>query len=250
MDNIDLSDIPIPPPPSSDQAASSSTNPTAEDLQQYWQRAQSNLQQIAPAAPSLGYGSFSGSFYPTPDMYNLQIGFNPAGHMFPSSGDVLSAQNRLRAEQRLRDVLPRGAPITPFRQMAPRPNVNFRPRQTFQLRVMGSFNLSVSNLLFIAPSNVSVKATEGNFVFSDLFSRMIPESVNVFIEKCYDTLPSDKMRSQLEFYLKERITPMLDSGVAARINWDAEPMPHKINFQVQTNWTPAAKIRGTVGTEG
>lgn len=74
---------------------------------------------------------------------------------------------------------------------------------------------------------------------------MIPEVVKEYMDRAYDALPSNSMLSQLEFYLKERITPLLDSGVAARFNWDSEPLPHKINFQVQKNWIPASKMRGS-----
>lgn len=72
---------------------------------------------------------------------------------------------------------------------------------------------------------------------------MIPECVKVYVDKCYSVCP-DSLHSRLEYYLKERIVPLLDSGVAVRVNWDSEPMPHKINFQVGSGWVPASKMRG------
>lgn len=88
---------------------------------------------------------------------------------------------------------------------------------------------------------MTVAASEGNFVYSDFFSRMIPESVHEFCRRSHDALPGDSMKPQLEYYLKERIMPLLDSGVAARVNWDSEPLPHKVNFVVSKTWTPVSK---------
>jgi hypothetical protein len=88
---------------------------------------------------------------------------------------------------------------------------------------------------------VTVAASDGNFVYSDFFSRMVPESVSDFVRRSYDALPTDSMKPQLEFYLRERIMPLLDSGIAAKINWDSEPLPHKIGFEVSKSWTPLSK---------
>jgi hypothetical protein len=78
-----------------------------------------------------------------------------------------------------------------------------------------------------------------------LFNRLIPQSVKDYVDKSYDTLPNESMKPQLEFYLKERITPLLDSGWASRVNWDAEMLPHKVDFKISPGWVPSGKVPTT-----
>ena len=46
-------------------------------------------------------------------------------------------------------------------------------------------------------------------------------------------------------YLKKRLDPLIQSGAVVRVDWDKEPLPHEVNFQIKTGWTPAAQLRHT-----
>lgn len=146
--DFNLQDIPLPSPPtvtSNSTMAQTGDSTNSEEFNKYWAQAQSNLQRIAPPPPVSAYPSASEQFYQMPTMTdNFMPGFNPlmlsqGPTNFPQPNPSISAQARLLAEQRLRAVMPQGAPINAFRVQNPRgaPN-NFRPRGSFQPR--GTFH--------------------------------------------------------------------------------------------------------------
>lgn len=50
-------------------------------------------------------------------------------------------------------------------------------------------------------------------------------------------------RNKLEEYLKKKLNPLLASGAAKAVDWDKEPLPSEINFEVKADWTPANELR-------
>ncbi|KAI6220586.1 PCI domain-containing protein [Aphelenchoides fujianensis] len=251
---MDLSDIPVP-----SDAQGGSNGHAVGAPNEFWARAQSNLQQLRPAPPPEPPSVFPAAFPPqsfgVPGAFFPPSFVPPFGAQFPPRGPPLAmptgvtAAHRLAAMRRGRDMGPGARPprITPppYHQR-PANNFNYRnvppPRPSaFRPSAPGPFRPPVRPPP--APS-VKVAGNNGTFVYSDFFNRLIPESVKEYCDRSYDTLPSESMKDQLEFYLKERITPLLDSGAAARVNWSAEPMPHKNNFQLSNAWIPAAKLRG------
>jgi hypothetical protein len=144
---MDLSEIQLPSP------SGTGANAENDDVNQYWAKAQVNLQKISTPQPPgfMSYPPAPPQFYP-PGPQNMYNYMNPAllaqgPSMFPPRFDALAESRRLAAEQRLRDVMPRGAVINPI----VRPN-NFggnqrggmirqprAPRPSFPLRVQGNF---------------------------------------------------------------------------------------------------------------
>lgn len=49
--------------------------------------------------------------------------------------------------------------------------------------------------------------------------------------------------SKLNEYLQKRLTPLMKSGAVRTVDWDREPLPHEVNFQIKTLWTPASELR-------
>ncbi|KAI6187688.1 SAC3-GANP domain-containing protein [Aphelenchoides besseyi] len=240
MEDIDLSGIPFP---SATTARNPNTSGNESQQNEYWARAQSNLQQLQatvppvssvyPPIPTPGYSLDPSAFYPS---YPAGFGPTQANNSRPSM-TAITASHRLAAMKRMREqqLRPPGQSRPNYRPSGNNNIVNPRPRIAIPLRPQFRSG---------PPPSVKVPGSEGNFVYSDFFSRMIPENVKEYCDQAYDTLPSPAMKSQLEYYLKERITPLLDSGIAARMNWKAEPMPHKINFEMKNGWVSAATLRG------
>lgn len=123
-----------PPPPNQ-------TESSGPEVNEYWQRAQQSLQKINPPNASTYGSSFAtpGPYYQMPqptEMYNFVPNYNPAmlGQVPPymqQQNSALTAASRLKAEQRLRDLLPQGAPINAFRQQTFNPRGGMRhPRNS------------------------------------------------------------------------------------------------------------------------
>ncbi|KAI6214645.1 SAC3-GANP domain-containing protein [Aphelenchoides besseyi] len=241
MEEVDLSGIPFP---SATTARGSNTSGNESQQNEYWARAQSNLQQLQATAPPVtavyppiptpGYSLGPPAFYPS--SYSAGFGPSQATNSRPSM-TAITASHRLAAMKRMREqqFRPPGQSRPNYRSSGNNQAINARPRIAIPQR---------PQFRAVPPPSVKVPGSEGNFVYSDFFSRMIPENVKDYCDQAYDTLPNPAMKSQLEYYLKERITPLLDSGIAARMNWNAEPMPHKINFEMKNGWVSAAALRG------
>uniref|UniRef100_A0A0N5AIX6 PCI domain-containing protein n=1 Tax=Syphacia muris TaxID=451379 RepID=A0A0N5AIX6_9BILA len=90
------------------------------------------------------------------------------------------------------------------------------------------------------PCNVaSTTSLTGNA----LQKTVIPDNVRRYVERAYMALEKKEDRSKLEEYLKKKLNPLLTSGAAKNVDWDKEPLPSEVNFEVKVEWTPANELR-------
>lgn len=47
----------------------------------------------------------------------------------------------------------------------------------------------------------------------------------------------------MENYLRQRVEPLLKSGIVHAVNWNKEPLPHEVNFVVRSQWTPSNTLK-------
>lgn len=71
----------------------------------------------------------------------------------------------------------------------------------------------------------------------------IPDNVRRYVERAYLAVEKKEDREKLEEYLKKKLNPLLASGAAKAVNWDKEPLPSEVNFELKTEWTPASELR-------
>ncbi|KAF8358737.1 hpo-10 [Pristionchus pacificus] len=68
----------------------------------------------------------------------------------------------------------------------------------------------------------------------------VPDSVRSYMERSLAAAPAAD-HEKVMGYLEARLRPMLQSGSFKFINWDKEPLPHTKNYELNKQWTPAAK---------
>ncbi|VDO40662.1 unnamed protein product [Brugia timori] len=50
-------------------------------------------------------------------------------------------------------------------------------------------------------------------------------------------------RDKLEEYFKQKLNPLLMSGAYKAVDWDREPLPSEVNFELKMGWTPASQLK-------
>lgn len=75
-------------------------------------------------------------------------------------------------------------------------------------------------------------------------------SFSKYIERSYMAVSGDEEKNKVEKYLKEKLTPLLQSGAAWNVDWEREPLPSECNFEVKVAWTPASQLRQQRPTRG
>uniref|UniRef100_A0A914VZY8 SAC3/GANP/THP3 conserved domain-containing protein n=1 Tax=Plectus sambesii TaxID=2011161 RepID=A0A914VZY8_9BILA len=71
----------------------------------------------------------------------------------------------------------------------------------------------------------------------------VPDGVPKYIERAYMAVSGDDEKNKVEKYLKEKLTPLLESGAAWNVDWNTEPLPSDCNFELKAAWTPASQLR-------
>ncbi|CAD5219671.1 unnamed protein product [Bursaphelenchus xylophilus] len=229
MSEFDLSSIPIPPSSSANQP--DPNNP-------FWAKAQEQLARLQPRAPNAP-PPLPPQFHDPVYQTILSQQQQPAGY----ARGAMSAAGRLNSEKRIRESYQAGFVRPPPNSAVKYPN--FRPAGGNANMVPLNQRMPFGSPGYIRPQqapNVTVTSAHGQtFVYSEFFSRMVPQSVKDYCDRALAAAPDDA--NQVRYYLKERISPMLDSGMATRINWNAEKLPHEVKFQLNLQWTPASAVK-------
>ncbi|VDN05208.1 unnamed protein product [Thelazia callipaeda] len=88
---------------------------------------------------------------------------------------------------------------------------------------------------------------------SSVESPTIPDPVKVrglrrYVERSYMAVEKKEDRDKLEEYFKQKLNPLLISGAYKTVDWDHEPLPSELNFEVKIGWTPASQLKKGVNT--
>ncbi|CAJ0942494.1 unnamed protein product, partial [Mesorhabditis belari] len=70
-----------------------------------------------------------------------------------------------------------------------------------------------------------------------------PENVKRYIQRARMAI-EQRDEGKLTEYLKKRLHPLINSGAVRMINWDIEPLPHEVNFEIKSTWTPVSQLQG------
>ncbi|CAD5213515.1 unnamed protein product [Bursaphelenchus okinawaensis] len=215
MSDFDLSSIPIPP-------SSQPQNPSNP----FWAKAQEQLAQITtpPSQPVHHYQAVHDPVYQSL-IHQQQRGFGPPPNIVRARLSQAYQTGFVRPSGNSAMMYPN---FRPAGGSAPVNRMAFRPQFPTQVPV------------------VTVKSDQGTFVYSEFFCRMIPISVKEYCDRAIAAAPNEE--KQVKYYLKERISPMLDSGMATRINWNAEKLPHEVKFQLNMQWTPSQAVKPTASS--
>ncbi|VDK54489.1 unnamed protein product [Anisakis simplex] len=132
--------------------------------------------------------------------------------------------------------------ITPSAVMNQRPHkpINQQNQQPIRFSI-GRFNANPNfspNTSALPKNNFSsgnnvANASRGN----------VPDSVRRYIERAYSAVETKEERDKLEEYLRQKLNPLLTSGAARAVDWDKEPLPSDVNFELKNQWTPASELR-------
>ncbi|VDN55075.1 unnamed protein product [Dracunculus medinensis] len=64
-----------------------------------------------------------------------------------------------------------------------------------------------------------------------------------YMERSYLALEKAEDRDKLEEYFKQKLNPLLISGAYKAVDWQKEPLPSELNFEVKNQWTPASELK-------
>ncbi|VIO92514.1 SAC3/GANP family protein [Brugia malayi] len=76
-----------------------------------------------------------------------------------------------------------------------------------------------------------------------LESPTIPDPVKRYVERSYMAVEKKEDRDKLEEYFKQKLNPLLMSGAYKAVDWDREPLPSEVNFELKMGWTPASQLK-------
>uniref|UniRef100_A0A914CPQ5 Uncharacterized protein n=1 Tax=Acrobeloides nanus TaxID=290746 RepID=A0A914CPQ5_9BILA len=219
---MEVEEIPMPPTP---------TEPTPEQTES-WQKAQAALKKVGA---STSQGSSAGT---NPSYYNWGMvqSVYPYGQYPPMAYDY-AAHQQFYSQQYVQTSRP-GVRVRGENQMR-----QMRPRmQTANMR-MPRFNQQQPQRQF---RPIQLVGGTGSTDVSGVIN--YPETVRKYIERAYLALENQEDKPKLENYLRQRVEPLLKSGAIMAVNWDAEPLPHEVNFQLKQTWTPVSKTNESTFT--
>nr|MCP9258363.1 Leukocyte receptor cluster member 8-like protein [Dirofilaria immitis] len=81
-----------------------------------------------------------------------------------------------------------------------------------------------------------------------LESPSIPDPVKRYVERSYMAVEKKEDRDKLEEYFKQKLNPLLMSGAYRAVDWDREPLPSEVNFELKMGWTPASQLKKGLST--
>uniref|UniRef100_A0A8R1U0C6 PCI domain-containing protein n=1 Tax=Onchocerca volvulus TaxID=6282 RepID=A0A8R1U0C6_ONCVO len=81
-----------------------------------------------------------------------------------------------------------------------------------------------------------------------LESPSIPDPVKRYVERSYMAVEKKEDRDKLEEYFKQKLNPLLMSGAYKAVDWDREPLPSEVNFELKMGWTPASQLKKSLNT--
>lgn len=93
------------------------------------------------------------------------------------------------------------------------------------------------------PDSVRLVDCTNSFIFIlNIFKNQILNALfcRSYMERSLGAAPAAD-HEKVMGYLEARLRPMLQSGSFKFINWDKEPLPHTKNYELNKQWTPAAK---------
>ncbi|VDM39765.1 unnamed protein product [Toxocara canis] len=234
-----------------------------------WARAQEALKKVNPAAagssmPPAAVQAAAVQYYPWMAQYNYGMPslpprfasapFSPHGYYpyspvpFFGTPTQSSAPRYVSSARPVRPTSPQMVKTsTHMMQESPRPSGLVQPsgigsgaqrfvRPSGQQPIrfsIGRANPSFSASASALPKNNASPPPRPN----------IPDSVRRYIERAYLAVETKEERDKLEEYLRQKLNPLLTSGAAKNVDWDKEPLPSDVNFEVKTEWTPASQLR-------
>ncbi|KAL4002710.1 SAC3/GANP/Nin1/mts3/eIF-3 p25 family protein [Acanthocheilonema viteae] len=211
----------LPPPPPPPPPSSSSSSPSLSS-------------SLPPPPPPQTYGmAQENSAY-----VGVHYGFTPSGIHLPSSN---------------------GSYHPDF--MNPWASSNVAPRRQFGFNGSGSGSgggeYGRNNSATQHPIRFSINRPRGlntasvfhqNSQSLGLESPSIPDPVKRYVERSYMAVEKKEDRDKLEEYFKQKLNPLLMSGAYKAVDWDREPLPSEVNFELKMGWTPASQLKKGLNT--
>ncbi|MFH4976576.1 hypothetical protein AB6A40_003285 [Gnathostoma spinigerum] len=252
-----LSTIPMP-----------GTTPTSSAVNPAWAKAQEALKKVTPSASSSS-GPPQSSFYPqNPSFSDVQTTMM---HYYPWMARCMQQpfiSNRLpamnppsffnlppSAAYYAAPPPPNNCPVPPRPPMVRAPPVNSvnspmnKPmdvpyRQRAPNVTRQPFFSPASPIRFNITRPLSAKVQTPSPNTTNAFqNKSFPDDVRRYVERAYMALENKEDRPKLESYLEKKLNPLLMSGAFKAVNWDKEPLPSEVNFELKTEWTPANQLR-------
>uniref|UniRef100_F1KY22 Leukocyte receptor cluster member 8 n=1 Tax=Ascaris suum TaxID=6253 RepID=F1KY22_ASCSU len=190
-----------------------------------------------PSAPFLppGYYTYAPNPFfgmPMPNSTTAPRYISPAARpMRPSRPQAATSGNAT-------NVMPRPSGVVQSPAIRAAPQRIVRPATQHPIRFsIGRPNQSFTSTTSTLPKNSNVNAVQ---------RPNIPDNIRRYIERAYAAVETKEERDKLEDYLRQKLNPLLTSGAAKNVDWDKEPLPSDVNFELKAEWTPASQLRRVV----